>query len=292
MLFKFKKSPSLAYATFGYYRQRLKYNPHPLEETVNTGKAYDFNGKVAVVTGGASGMGRASCLAFAQSGAKVAIIDEHKENGLETVRLIESKGGKAIFYECDVSKGDVVKKAFEQIWQDFGRLDYAYNNAGIEGDEGSTDVCTEENFKRLIDVHLFGVWVCMKYEIPLMLKSGGGSIVNCSSAVGLVGMPGNPGYVAAKHGIIGATKAAALEFATAGIRVNAICPGVIKTPMFERIRTQKGQIIPFELFLRNEPIGRFGEPEEIGSAVMWLCSNESAFVTGHALSVDGGWVTQ
>jgi NAD(P)-dependent dehydrogenase (short-subunit alcohol dehydrogenase family) len=172
----------------------------------------------------------------------------------------------------------------------FGRLDFAFNNAGIEGLSAPTHECTNENWEKTIDINLKGVWLCMKYEIPQMLKQHKGAIVNNASIAGLVGFPNIPAYVASKHGIIGLTKNAALEYAKLGIRVNAVCPGVIKTPMIDRFTGKNKEVE--KQFATAEPIGRLGQPEEVAAAVTWLCSDASSFVTGHAMTVDGGWVAQ
>jgi NAD(P)-dependent dehydrogenase (short-subunit alcohol dehydrogenase family) len=247
-----------------------------------------FKNKVALVTGGSFGIGRATALAFARKGAKVVIADWIENE--ETMNLIENISGNAIFVKCDVSKSDDVKALIEKTIATFGGLDFAFNNAGIEGVSAQTQDCTEENWDKTIDVNLKGIWLCMKYEIPEMLKKGTGVIVNCSSVAGLIGFRGSPAYVASKHGIIGLTKTAALENATLGIRVNAICPGVIKTPMIDRAIGNKKETE--EQFMNMEPIGRFGEPEEIANATVWLCSDEASFVTGLVMPVDGGFVAQ
>ena len=247
-----------------------------------------FKNKVALVTGGASGIGRATALAFAKKGAKVSVVD-WKEND-EMVDLIKELGSEAIFIKCDVSKTDDVKAMVAQTIAAFGRLDYAFNNAGIEGASAPTQDCSEENWDKTIGVNLKGVWLCMKYEIPEILKQGKGAIVNCASVAGLVGFAGLPAYVASKHGIVGLTKTTALECATQGIRVNVVCPGVIQTPMIDRLtgKTKEG----IERFKGFEPIGRFGLPEEIANAVVWMCSDEASFVTGHVMAVDGGFTAQ
>lgn len=248
----------------------------------------EFKNKVAIVTGGASGIGKATALAFAKKGAKVIVVD-WKENA-ETVDIIKKSGGEALFIKCDVSKLSDVKAMVEKTIATFGRLDYAFNNAGIEGKQGGTQDCSEENFDKTIGVNLKGIWLCMKYEIPEMIKQGKGVIVNCSSVAGLVGFAGLPAYVASKHGVIGLTKTSALECAKLGIRVNAVCPGVIQTPMIDRITGKDKEAI--EQFTGLEPVGRFGQPEEIANAVIWMCSDGASFVTGHAMAVDGGFVAQ
>jgi NAD(P)-dependent dehydrogenase (short-subunit alcohol dehydrogenase family) len=202
--------------------------------------------------------------------------------------LIKKFGGEAIFVKCDVSNGKEVKALIQKTIASFGRLDYAFNNAGIEGNSAPVHECSEENWDKTIGINLKGIWLCMKYEIPEMLKQGKGVIVNCSSVAGLVGFQGLPAYVASKHGVIGLTKTAALECATLGIRVNAICPGVIQTPMIDRLTGKKKESI--EQFTALEPMARFGLAEEIANAVIWLCSEEASFVTGVAMPVDGGFV--
>lgn len=250
-----------------------------------TGK---LEGKVALVTGGSSGMGRASALAFAREGAKVVVADVAVEGGKETVRKIKEAGGEAIFVKADVSKAAEVEALINKAIETYGRLDCAHNNAGVEGTIASTVDCTEESWDRTINVNLKGVWLCMKYEIPQMLKHGGGAIVNTSSTMGLVAERDVPAYVASKHGVVGLTKAAALEYAMAGIRINAVCPGTIRTPMMERV-TGGDPKVEAE-FTARLPIGRWGAPEEVAEAVVWLCSDAASFVTGHAMAVDGGWV--
>ena len=245
-----------------------------------------FKDKVALVTGASFGIGRATALAFAKKGAKVVLAD-WVENP-ETMDLIKKEGGEAIFIKCDVSKTKDVKALFQYTIDTYGRLDFAYNNAGIEGDSAPVHECSEENWDKTIGINLKGIWLCMKYEIPEMLKHGKGVIVNCSSVAGLVGFSGLPAYVASKHGVIGLTKTAALECAKLGIRVNAVCPGVIQTPMIDRLTGKKKESI--EQFTALEPMARFGLAEEIANAVIWLCSEEASFVTGVAMPVDGGFV--
>lgn len=246
--------------------------------------------KTALITGAASGIGRATALAFAREGANLVVADRDSKGGLETARWAEDLGAKALFLECDVSKPADTENLVRRTVETFGRIDFAFNNAGIEGVSAPTADCTEENWTRTIDVNLKGVWLCMKAEIPQMLKQGGGAIVNCSSIAGLVGFAEIPAYVASKHGVLGLTKTAALEYAKRGIRVNAVCPGVIQTPMIERFT--HGDPKAYAALASGEPVARVGRPEEIAEAVLWLCSEKASFVTGHPLVVDGGWVAQ
>ena len=247
-----------------------------------------FKNKVAIITGGSFGIGRATAIAFSKKGAKVAIVDWVEDQ--ETLNQIKSTGAEAIFIKCDVSKAEDVRMMVKKTIDTFGQLDYAFNNAGIEGNKGSTIDCTEENWDKTIAINLKGVWLCMKYQLPELLKQGKGSIVNCASIAGMIGYQELPAYVASKHGIIGLTKTAALEFAKSGIRINAVCPGVIKTPMIDRLTGNKKEAE--DQYASMEPIGRLGRPEEIANSVVWLCSDEASFITGHAMAVDGGWLAQ
>jgi NAD(P)-dependent dehydrogenase (short-subunit alcohol dehydrogenase family) len=249
-----------------------------------------LEGKVALVTGAGSGIGRATALAFAREGARVVVADVVADGGKETLRLIEEAGGEGVFIEGDVSVATDVRTIVRTALEEYGRLDTAFNNAGIEGALAPTAECTEENWDRVLGVNLKGVWLCMKHEVPIMLEQGGGSIVNTASVAGLVGFQGLPAYCASKGGVVQLTKTAALEYATSGIRVNAVCPGVIKTPMVERIVA--GDAEAEAQFTGLEPVGRMGAPEEIAEAVVWLSSDAASFVTGHAMAVDGGFVAQ
>lgn len=253
--------------------------------------AASFEGKVVLVTGSGSGIGRATAVAFARAGAKVVVSDINADGGEETVAEIAEAGGEATFVEADVSKSAQVEALVERVVEHYGRLDCAHNNAGIEGTMGSpTAEYDEEVWDQLIGINLKGVWLCMKYEIPKMLDGGGGAIVNTSSVAGLVGFAGISPYVASKHGVVGLTKTAALEYAQQGIRVNAVCPGVIRTPMVERAMggSEEAEI----QFAASEPVGRLGVPEEIAETVVWLCSDAASFVTGVPMPVDGGLVAR
>jgi NAD(P)-dependent dehydrogenase (short-subunit alcohol dehydrogenase family) len=246
-----------------------------------------FNGKVAIVTGGSFGIGQATAVAFAKRGATVVVADwiEDKEN--TTVELIKNTGQEALFIKCDVSKTADVKAMIEKAIARFGKIDYAFNNAGIEGLMAKTHECTEENWDKTIGVNLKGIWLCMKHEMPQMLKANKGVIINCASVAGLNGFSGLPAYVATKHAVVGLTKTAALEYAKAGIRVNAVCPGVIRTAMIDRITGKDKEVE--KQYTDMEPVGRMGTPEEVAEAVIWLCSDGASFVTGIAMPVDGGF---
>lgn len=243
-----------------------------------------FTDRVALVTGGNSGLGLATALAFAREGAKVAIAARRTEEGNAAVAAIEATGGEATFVQTDVSQPAEVKAMVDTVMATFGRLDYAFNNAGRSG---IAPICamSEQFWDDLIDTNLKGVWLCMKHQIPQILTTGGGAIVNNSSVSGLGGWDGGAAYVASKHGVIGMTRCAAIEYATQGIRVNAICPGNFETPIWDDLelteeqRSRRGAA---------HPMDRMGKPEEIAEAVLWLCSDASSFVTGVALPIDGG----
>ena len=247
-------------------------------------------GKVALVTGAGSGIGRGSAMAFAQEGARVVVADIVVEGGQETVKMIKDAGGDAAFVKCDVSKAADVEAAVKFAVDTYGKLDCAHNHAGIEGPMSSTADYTEADWDRVIGINLKGVWLCMKSEIPEMLKVGGGAIVNTASIAGLVGFQGLPAYSASKWGVNGITKAAALEYAQAGIRVNSVCPGVIQTAMVDRLVSAQPEMEAG--LLAGTPMGRLGQPDDIAQAVVWLCSDRASFVTGHNMAVDGGFVSQ
>lgn len=249
-----------------------------------------IEGTVAIVTGGGSGIGRATAIRFAEEGASVVVGDIVEEGGEETVQLIEDADGSALFVKTDVSRSEDIQALVNTTIDAYGKLDFAFNNAGIEGTTALSSDQTEEDWQRVIDINLKGVWYGMKFEIPRMLENGGGAIVNTSSVAGLVGFNELSPYVASKHGVAGLTKTAALEYSAQGVRVNAVSPGVIDTPMVARTFEDDPDML--EQLIASEPIGRLGEPEEIASAVVWLCSDDASFVTGVPLPVDGGYVAQ
>ncbi len=247
-----------------------------------------FKNKTVLITGASSGIGQATAVAFAKLGANIVVADINEGN--ETLKLIELAGGKGRFFECDVSKEKEIASLVHKAVKEYGSLDFAFNNAGIEGQSGLLQDIQTEDFEKIIHVNLLGVFWCMKYELQEMLKQGHGAIVNCASIAGLVGFSGMGAYVASKHGVVGLTKAVALENAKHNIRINAVCPGVIHTPMIDRYIAQhpEGEA----QLTSGEPIGRMGKPEEIAASVVWLCSDSSSFTTGQAIAIDGGWVAQ
>jgi NAD(P)-dependent dehydrogenase (short-subunit alcohol dehydrogenase family) len=250
-----------------------------------------LEGKIALVTGSASGIGHATAMAFAREGADVIGCDINQAGGEETAAAIKAAGGKTAFFKADVSQASEVEELIAKIVKSRGRLDCAYNNAGVEGELGLTAEQNERNFDRVIAVNVKGVWLCMKYELQQMVKQGRGAIVNTASVAGLVGFTALPIYVASKHAVIGLTKTAAIEYALKGVRVNAICPGPIDTPMMERIDSAEGlpNRADYEAFV---PLRRYGRPEEMAQTVMWLCSDAASYITGVAMAADGGLVAQ
>lgn len=243
-------------------------------------------GKVAVVTGAASGIGRAASQIFAREGAKVVVSDVNEAGGNETVEMIKGAGGDACFVKCDTSNASQVEVMVKAAVDTYGSLDCAFNNAGIGDPTASIVDCTEEDFDRFYQVNQKGVWLCMKYQIKQMLAQGGGAIVNTASVAGLIAAPMLSAYGASKHAVVGLTKTAAIEYATKNIRVNAVCPGVIRTAMVETLFKERPKME--ERMIAYQPGHRLGVPEEIGEAAVWLCSDAASFVTGHPMPVDGG----
>ncbi len=246
--------------------------------------------KVALVTGGGSGIGRATALAFARAQAQVVVVDAQSEGGHETVRLIQDTGSDAIFVQADVSRASDVESMVRQTIATYGRLDVAHNNAGVEPEMASISESSEADWDRVIAVNLKGIWLCLKYEIAAMLQHGGGALVNTASVVGFLGQRDMASYVASKHGVLGLTKAAALEYADAGIRVNAVCPAIVATPMLDRFTGGDDRVA--SALTAGYPVKRLIDPQEVADAVLWLCSERASYLNGHALVLDGGFSIQ
>ena len=250
-----------------------------------------FAKKVALVTGATSGIGRATALAFSREGARVVVSGRREKEGHETVALIREAGGESTFVQTDVTREADVAALVRHTLSTYGPLDVAVNNAGVEDTPASIHEQTVENYHRTMNANVLGVFLSLKHEIPAMLTNGGGAIVNMASVAGLIGFPGMAIYVASKHAVLGLTKSTALEFATQGIRINAVSPGAIETPMFDRFTEGLGTE-GHRHIMALHPMGRVGRPEEIAAAVLWLCSDQASFVTGQSLAVDGGWTVQ
>jgi len=246
--------------------------------------------KVAIITGASSGIGRATAIALAKDGVRVVIAARRANESKETLQLVKEAGGDGIFIKTDVAREDEVKKLVELTVEKYGKLDYAFNNAGIEEMHTSFVDQTSAVFDNIMNINVKGIWLSMKYEIPQMLKNGGGSIVNTSSVAGVIGFAQMPIYSASKHAVLGLTKSSALEYAKSGIRINAVAPGGVETDMYERTVGDNKQF--FQTIIAMHPIGRVGKPEEIANAVVWLLSDKASFVTGHTLLVDGGLVSR
>jgi len=250
-----------------------------------------LEGKVAIITGAGSGIGRATSKIFAREGARLVLADVVEDGGKQTLAMVADTGKEAIFVKTDVSNQSDVDALIAKAVETYGHIDCAFNNAGIEGKNGLTHECDRENWDRVIAINLTGVWLCMKAEIAQMLKQGkGGALVNTSSGAGLAGVRGMPAYVAAKHGVAGLTRAAAIEYGKHNIRVNAVCPGPIRTPMMDRLLGKRPDAEA--RFARGGPLKRLGEPSEIGETVAWLCSDHASYVTGLPMPVDGGFMAQ
>lgn len=250
----------------------------------------EFKGKTVLITGATAGIGRATAIAFGKAGANVAITGRREKEGLETVELVNAAGGKGLFIKADAALEADAKRMVEETVAAFGRLDFAFNNAGVEQIMTPLPDQTEADFDRIMSTNVKGVWLSMKYEIPAIQKSGGGAIVNNASVAGVIGVPGIPIYIASKHAVIGLTKSVALEYARQNVRVNAVNPGPIATEMFENFR--RGNPEAVAQIIESVPAGRVGTPDEIASSVLWLCSPGAAYVTGQNISIDGGYTVQ
>jgi NAD(P)-dependent dehydrogenase (short-subunit alcohol dehydrogenase family) len=250
----------------------------------------ELDGRVGIVTGASGGIGLAAATVMVAHGARVVVADIDDERGHRATEQLRHDGADAHYVHVDVTSDDDTAQLIETTLTLYGRLDFAFNNAGIEGTQAPLADQTSDSWHRVLDTNLGGVWRCMRAELPVMCEAGQGSIVNCASVAGLVGFAGIAPYVASKHAILGITKTAALEYAPAGIRVNAVCPGVIQTAMIDRFT--HGDAAIRAALVTSEPVGRLGQPSEVGAAVAWLCSDAASFVTGVALPVDGGFVAQ
>lgn len=252
--------------------------------------SHDFTNKVALVTGAASGMGLATVTAFAKAGAAVTVADINGEGAQQVADDLNKQGYKALAIQCDVTDEASVKAMVEQTVEVFGRLDAAFNNAGVQSIATETADLEMGEFDRVVDINLKGLWLCMKYELIQMRKQGSGAVVNCSSLGGFVGVPSRGAYHAAKHGVLGLTKTAALEYAEQGIRINAVCPGIIDTPMVAGMKNMEKAAM--DILMEQVPARRLGTAEEVADPVLWLCGPGSTFVMGHALAVDGGYTVR
>lgn len=249
-----------------------------------------MDNQTALITGAGKGIGKAAALKFAGRGASVVVAEVAEKDGKETVDQVRKLGGDALFVKTDVSNPEDVKNMISRTVETYGRLDYAFNNAGIEGDQAATGDASLENWNKVIAINLTGVWLCMKAEIRQMLKNHGGAIVNMSSVAGRVGFTNIPAYTASKHGVLGLTKNAALEYAENGIRVNAVCPGVIHTAMIDRFTGGDQEAI--KGMAAMQPVNRMGDPEEVADLVVYLCSDQASFITGESVAIDGGFTAR